>query len=154
MYITGYGILDIDGSEVTLVEAGVVRTNRSESTEERLRDLAADLEGIIEQYKPDVMAVEDLYSHYAHPKTAIIMGHARGIAFLRAGEAGVPVHTYAATRIKKSLTGNGRASKAQMQKMIMSALGLRELPDPPDVADAMAVALCHCLSLRQEAALR
>ena len=154
MYITGYAILEPKGSAFGLVEAGVVRTNRAETTAERLKELAHELQEIIAEYKPEAVAVEELYSHYAHPTTAIIMGHARGIVFLRAAEAGIPVTEYAATRIKKSLTGNGRASKAQMQKMVQSTLGLRELPEPADAADALAVGLCHCLSRQQEEALR
>lgn len=154
MYITGYAIVDEEAGQVKLVEAGVIRTNRSETTGERLRDLAEELEEIIAEYEPSCVAVEELYSHYAHPTTAIIMGHARGIVFLRAAEAKVPVAEYAATRIKKSLTGNGRASKNQVQQMIQSSLRLTKLPDPPDTADAMAVALCHCLSAQQEEAIR
>ena len=154
LYITGYAILEPKGSAFGLVEAGVVRTNRAETTAERLKELAHELQEIIAEYKPEAVAVEELYSHYAHPTTAIIMGHARGIVFLRAAEAGISVTEYAATRIKKSLTGNGRASKAQMQKMVQSTLGLRQLPEPADAADALAVGLCHCLSQQQEEALR
>jgi len=93
------------------------------------------------------VAIEELYSHYDHPKTAIIMGHARGIVFLKAAEKGLTVYPYASTRVKKSLIGNGRATKGQVQLMIRSALGLSRTPDPPDAADALAVALCHCRAL-------
>lgn len=154
LYITGYAVVDDDDGKIKLVEAGVIRTNRSEHTGERLKDLAEELAEIIAEYEPTCVAVEQLYSHYAHPTTAIIMGHARGIVFLRAAEAGLPIAEYAATRIKKSLTGNGRASKNQVQLMIQSTLNLRKLPEPPDTADAMAVALCHCQSIQQEEALR
>ena len=142
--ITGYGLLDDEQKNVTVLEAGVVRTKAAEPMADRLREIAREIEAIITQYKPDVVAVEDLYSHYGHPKTAIIMGHARGIIFLKAAEAGLRVIPYASTRIKKSLTGNGRASKQQMQLMIRSALGLTSVPEPADAADALAVALCHC----------
>ena len=142
--ITGYGILDAGSDDVTIIEAGVIRPNPKESLELRLKELATELSDIIKQFQPEVLAVEDLYSHYGHPKTAIIMGHARGIVFLKAAEANIPVYPYAATRIKKSLTGNGRATKQQMQLMIRSALGLDTIAEPPDIADALAVALCHC----------
>ena len=89
------------------------------------------------------VAVEQLYSHYEHPQTAILMGHARGVIFLAAGQRGLPVISYAATRIKKTITGNGRASKEQVQRTVQRELGLPQLPEPPDVADALAVALCH-----------
>jgi len=142
--ITGYGLLDDGQKDITVLEAGVVRTKAAEPMADRLREIAREIEGIITQFKPDVVAVEDLYSHYGHPKTAIIMGHARGIIFLKAAEAGLRVVPYASTRIKKSLTGNGRASKQQMQLMIRSALGLTAVPEPADAADALAIALCHC----------
>jgi crossover junction endodeoxyribonuclease RuvC len=88
-----------------------------------------------------------LYSHYAHPRTAILMGHARGVILQKSAAAGIEVKSYSATRIKKSLTGNGHASKEQMQRTIQTVLALPELPKPPDVADAMAAALCCANSL-------
>jgi crossover junction endodeoxyribonuclease RuvC len=94
-----------------------------------------------------VIVVEELYSHYSHPITAVIMGHVRGVIYLRAAEANIPVVSYAATRIKKALTGNGRATKAQMQRMVSSSLRLPTIPEPPDAADALAVALCHCRAM-------
>lgn len=109
----------------------------------RIRMIYESMCEIIERHKPDVMAVEQLYSHYAHPRTAILMGHARGVIFLAAAAHGVPVVSYSATQVKKSLTGNGHAGKEQMQRMIKNVLGLGKPPSPPDVADALAVALCH-----------
>ena len=146
LHITGYGVLD-SNDDVTVVEAGVVRTDRRDTLEKRLCEIANQMEEIISQLKPDVVAVEELYSHYGHPKTAIIMGHARGIIFLKAAEVGIPVFPYSATRVKKSLTGNGRAPKRQMQLMITSTLGLSQVPEPADAADALAVALCHCRAM-------
>jgi crossover junction endodeoxyribonuclease RuvC len=110
--------------------------------EKRLVQIADDINSLLEKFAPACMAVEDLYSHYAHPKTAILMGHARGVILASACKFGTDVKSYAATRIKKSLTGNGRASKLQMQKSITSLLGLAKMPEPADVADAIAVALC------------
>ncbi|HUT33500.1 MAG TPA: crossover junction endodeoxyribonuclease RuvC [Planctomycetota bacterium] len=144
LQVTGYGLLQARGARVRVVEAGVVRTNERQPLETRLRrlhDLARELFG---ELTPEAIAVEDLYSHYRHPVTAILMGHARGVILLAAAEAGVPVVSYGATRIKKSLTGTGHASKGQVQRMVQSTLGLKALPEPPDVADALAVALCHC----------
>ena len=146
--ITGYGVLDSEGEQIRVAEAGVIRTNDKAPLSERLVDLARELESVIVQFTPDVVAVEELYSHYGHPKTAIIMGHARGVIFLTAARSGVQVIPYAATRVKKSLTGNGRATKAQMQMMISSVLSLTTVPEPPDIADALAVALCHCRALQ------
>ena len=87
--------------------------------------------------------MEQLFAHYDHPRTAILMAHARGVILLAATENGLPVVSYAPTRIKKTVTGHGRATKDQVQRTIQRELGLAELPDPPDVADALAVALCH-----------
>lgn len=142
--ITGYGVLEADLQQVAVVEAGVVRTNGQNSMADKLLQIGTEIEGVISQFHPDAIAIEELYSHYGHPQTAIVMGHARGVIFLKAVEAGVPIFPYASTRIKKSLTGNGRASKQQMQLMIKSTLHLANIPEPPDVADALAVALCHC----------
>ncbi len=89
--VTGYGILDSDSDQITVVEAGVVRTNSRSPMAERLQTIASDMEGIITQFQPETIAVEELYSHYGHPKTAIIMGHARGVILLKPAEAGVPV---------------------------------------------------------------
>ncbi len=93
------------------------------------------------------MALEKLYSHYDRPTTAILMGHARGVICLAAANGGIEVADYAATQVKKTLTGNGRAPKSQMQHAIQRELGLSTLPEPADVADALAIAFCHyCVS--------
>lgn len=141
---TGYGLIESAGGQHRVVEAGVIRSNTKMSMADRLLEIAGEITAVLEQFSPDGVAVEELYAHYNHPRTAIVMGHARGIVFLRAAEAGVPVFSYAATRIKKSLTGNGRATKQQMQRMVASTLNLKAVPHPPDAADALAVALCHC----------
>ncbi|MGD8923142.1 MAG: crossover junction endodeoxyribonuclease RuvC [Candidatus Zixiibacteriota bacterium] len=148
--ITGYGLIECDGDRRTVVEAGVIRTDDRQDIPLRLSEISRELKAIIEQFRPDVMAVEELYSHYAHPRTAIIMGHARGIVFLQAAEAGMKVFPYSSTRIKKSLTGNGRANKQQMQLMIRSTLRLSEVPEPPDAADALAAALCHIEAMQHQ----
>jgi crossover junction endodeoxyribonuclease RuvC len=111
--------------------------------ERRLLDIDRDIAAVIDQFKPDAVAIEELYAHYRHPRTAIIMGHARGIVFLKAARAGIMVYPYSSTKVKSALTGNGRATKRQMQQMICSTLCLSGPPEPPDVADALAVALCH-----------
>lgn len=143
LHITGYSLLEETNGQIDVVEIGVIRTKPSEPTPMRLKTIAADLEEIIAQLKPEMMAIEELYSHYNHPKTAIIMGHARGVIFLKAAEAGLEVISYSATRIKNAITGHGRASKGQVQATIRSMLGLTEIPEPADAADAVAVALCH-----------
>ncbi len=140
---TGYGLIDASVEPTRIIEAGVIRSDSNAPMAARLCELADGLRGLLAQHEAQAVAVEELYAHYDHPRTAIIMGHARGVLLMAAGNAKVPVHTYAATRIKKSLTGNGRATKAQMQRTIASRLGLPTVPEPADVADALAIALCH-----------
>ncbi|MCE5251276.1 crossover junction endodeoxyribonuclease RuvC [bacterium] len=143
LQVTGYGLV-VDSSGVpVLVEAGVIRSKPSHPLERRLLDLFNGMKNVIDDLHPDVVSVEDIYSHYNHPKTAVIMGHARGVLFLAAGNAGIPVVSYSATRIKKSLTGAGRASKDQIARMICRVLRCDVIKGPVDVTDALAAALCH-----------
>ena len=143
LHITGYAALDFGrGGEPAVVEAGTLRTSVRADMSERLEQLYHDLAEILAELKPDVVAMEQLYAHYKHPRTSILMGHARGILLLACRQAGVEVRSVAATHVKKSLTGNGHASKLQVQRSIQAAFRLPSLPQPPDVADAMAIALC------------
>jgi crossover junction endodeoxyribonuclease RuvC len=143
---TGYGVLEFAGRPPRLVEAGVVRSKPSGSATlpERIREIHTGIAEVIATLKPDVLAIEELYTHYERPTTAILMGHSRGVIILAAAEVGIPVVNYKATQIKKTITGNGHAAKWQMQEAIRRELNLTATPDPPDVADALAIALCHC----------
>ena len=141
--ITGYSVLESDVHDLKMVEAGVLRSKRDQSMGERLRQLYEGLVEIIEQHRPQIIAVEEIYSHYQMPKTAILMGHARGVYCLAAALHDLEVFNYSATQIKKVLTGNGRAPKDQVQLAVMRQFNLSEPPDPPDVADAIAIATCH-----------
>ncbi|PQO34790.1 crossover junction endodeoxyribonuclease RuvC [Bremerella cremea] len=141
--ITGYGVIDIAPTGVSIVEAGVVRGKTRGDVPARVLEIHEGITDVITSLKPTVMAMEELYSHYDRPKTAIIMGHARGVLCLAAAQNELPLKHYSATQIKKILTGSGRAPKNQMQDSIRRELGLSEVPEPADVADALAVALCH-----------
>jgi len=141
--ITGYAVIESAGRDVKLVEAGVIRGKTKGSLAARLQEIYDGVRDVIAELKPQVMAIEQLYSHYARPTTAILMGHARGVICLAAQQAGLQVNSYAATKIKKLLTGNGRAPKAQVQQAIVQPFRLAQPPEPPDVADALAIALCH-----------
>lgn len=142
--ITGYGLIEVS-NHVAIREAGIIRTADDDATDMAGRVLSVynGVAEILAQFAPEAMAVEQLYAHYDHPRTAILMGHARGVIFLAAAQAKIPVISYASTQVKKIITGNGRAPKEQVQRTIQRELGLAELPEPPDVADAIAVALCH-----------
>jgi crossover junction endodeoxyribonuclease RuvC len=112
------------------------------SIAERLTELDADFRNLIVRTKPEAVAVEGLFAHYQHPATAIVMGHARGVLLLAAQQAGLKLLELKPAMVKKSTTGFGQADKAQMQRAVQAHFGLAELPKPPDLADALAIALC------------
>lgn len=143
LQLTGYGVIDVGGAKPKLVEAGVIRLPSHQSLADRLALLYKSAAEILSEHKPAAVAIEELYSHYERPKTAILMGHARGVLFLAAAEAGLAVSSYLPTKVKKVTTGSGRASKEQMQLAVQTTFSLTVPLDPPDVADALAVALCH-----------
>ena len=140
---TGYGVVKVVDGGLRLCEAGIVRGRSRGSLTARVAEIHAGVAEVIAALEPTVMALEELYSHYARPKTAILMGHARGVICLAGAQAGIPVVHYSATQIKRILTGSGRAPKSQVQRAIQRELGLSQLPEPSDVADALAIALCH-----------
>ncbi len=150
--LTGYGCVERPaagghgrrsrGPDALLVEGGVIRLKARASVSARLEELEADLCGVIGRLEPDAVAVEKLYAHYKHPTTAIVMGHARGVVLLAVQRAGLRLVELGATEVKKSLTGNGHASKEQMQRGVQVQLGLAGPPRPADVADAIAIGLC------------
>jgi len=142
LQVCGYACIEVLSDRENLLEAGVVRTVHGEALEEKLNRIAEDIVTLLGRFEPDVVAVEQLYSHYAHPRTAILMGHARGVILQKCAEAGIAIESFSATKIKKSLTGNGRASKEQVQRTIQTILALADLPEPNDVADAIAAAMC------------
>ncbi len=144
LVVTGYGILTEDTRGIRLVEAGTIDSGSAkDSLPVRLRRLYEELNSLIADHDPEVVAIEQLYSHYEHPRTAILMGHARGVICLAAGMHSIPVHHYLPTQVKSAVTGNGRASKEQIQQMVQRTFGLAETPNPPDVSDAIAIALTH-----------
>jgi len=141
--VTGYGVLDVGPKGLTLCEGGVVRSSRQKSLAERVQQIHEGVVDVITALKPDSVALEELYSHYERPRTSILMGHARGVICLAAAQANLELRSYSSTQVKKILTGNGRAPKRQMQEAIRRELRLSEIPEPDDIADALAIALCH-----------
>jgi crossover junction endodeoxyribonuclease RuvC len=142
LHVTGYGMIESRHGRPHVCEAGIIRAEGKEMAL-RVLFLYNGIVEVIEQFSPEVVAVEQLYAHYQHPRTAILMAHARGVVFLAAAQRDLPLVSYNATRIKKTITGNGRASKDQVQRTIQREFGLTKVPEPPDVADALAAALCH-----------
>ena len=143
--ITGYGVLEVAPRRPIVCEAGIIRPADEGATDlaSRVHSVYKGIVEVVEQYRPEVVVVEQLYAHYEHPRTAILMAHARGVILLAAAEHGLPLVSYTPGRIKKTVTGHGRAAKDQVQRTIQRELGLAELPSPPDVGDALAIALCH-----------
>jgi len=143
--VTGYAVVDPSRRGPFVLEAGVIRPRKlaTDSMANRLKVIHEGVLEVLEAFTPAALAIEQVHSHVLHPRTSILMAHARGVIVLAAGLRGIPVFGYAATRIKKTLTGSGKAPKDQMQHAIQTELGLDVLPEPHDVADACAVALCH-----------
>jgi crossover junction endodeoxyribonuclease RuvC len=154
LQITGYAVVEHQPLGPKVCEAGIIRSAEGRAATEmadRLRVLYDGIVEVLEQFKPNVVAMEQLFAHYDHPRTAILMAHARGVILLAAGQRRLPVFSYNATQVKKTITGSGRASKEQVQRTIQRELGLPKLPEPPDVADALAAALCHYHAQKQTA---
>ena len=139
---TGYGIIEFGTGGVRLIEAGVIRSRPREQIQDRVAEIHRGICEVISDHQPGEVALEQLFSHYDRPRTAILMGHARGVICLAASQAQIPLSHYEPTRVKKVITGNGRAPKHQMQQAVRMQLGLADLPEPADVADALAIALC------------
>jgi crossover junction endodeoxyribonuclease RuvC len=147
--ITGYGIIEFRSVQPTLVEAGVIRMPRScgNNLSARLELLFKGVQEVIEEFQPAAVCLEEVYSHAEFPRTSILMGHARGVICLAARLARIPVFHLSAKRVKQAVTGNGNASKLQVQRAIQQRFSLAALPSPPDVSDALAVALCYARSM-------
>jgi crossover junction endodeoxyribonuclease RuvC len=145
---TGYALLERGARGPVLREGGVIRSTQKLSLAERVCEIGRGLREVFEQYAPEVMAIEQVFSSPQHPRTAILMAHARGAILFTAADFGVPVVHYAPTQVKRLLTGSGRASKEQVQRAISRELRIDGLLEPNDVADAFAVALCHFHSVR------
>ncbi|MDR0468961.1 MAG: crossover junction endodeoxyribonuclease RuvC [Peptococcaceae bacterium] len=141
--IMGYGIIDYQNSKHKSLAYGVIRTNKDQTTEDRLKQLFHGVNRLLDEYKPDVMAVEELFFN-RNSTTAISVGQARGVALLAAGLREIPVGEYTPLQVKQAVVGYGRAEKHQVQYMITKILGLIEAPKPDDAADALAVAICYC----------
>lgn len=148
---TGYGILEHSPRGPVLREGGLVRSTAKLPLSERVHEIATGLRDVITDFDPSVLAIEQVFSHTRNPKTAILMAHARGVILLCAAERKLPVIHYSATQIKKLLTGSGRAGKEQIQHAVQHELRLKTVPEPDDIADAIAVGLCHYHSVRHVA---
>lgn len=140
--ITGYGLVTERGGSTAAVAHGVITTPSDLPLPERLVLLHRALRALIDQYRPDHAAVEELFFN-KNVRTALAVGHARGVIMLTLAQAGVRIFEYTPLEVKQAVTGSGRADKRQMQQMVTLLLGLDHIPKPDDAADALAIGVCH-----------
>ncbi len=144
--ITGFGVVDADSDapvpRLEFQALGAIRLSKVRTLPERLAQVYSELIAAIEQWQPDVVAVEEVF-YSVNAKSALKLGQVRGVALLAAASCGRPVAEYAPLRIKSSVVGYGLAKKEQVQFMVARLLALKEIPEPPDAADALAIAICH-----------
>lgn len=138
----GFGVVDTDGRKHAFVAAGAITTPARTSFPVRLMAIDTEIASILEKYAPQVLSIEDTF-YAVNVKTAIKLGHVRGVAIVAAARAGLSVFEYSPASIKSALTGFGRAEKSQVGEMVRLLLGLRSVPEPHDAADALAAAICH-----------
>jgi crossover junction endodeoxyribonuclease RuvC len=150
--VTGYGVIDTaPGGAYRYVDCGAIRTRTADPMALRLRSIHAALQEVIRDQRPDVAVFESVF-HAANAQSALKLGHARGVSMFAAAQAELPVHEYTALQVKAAVTGYGRAEKAQVQQMVRALLKLAAAPEPHDVSDALAVAICHAQSYRHKEA--
>ena len=155
---TGYGVIEQDEQDTLRhLCSGAIRLSSREALEIRLMKISNGLTVVIGDYSPEIVAIEDVF-YAVNAKSALRLGHIRGVAMLTAAQAGLPVVAYSPLSIKSAVVGYGRAEKAQVQLMVARLLGLPAPPEPPDVADALAIAICHLHTAatleRQQAAVK
>jgi crossover junction endodeoxyribonuclease RuvC len=143
---TGYGCIESGGSRQRVIASGTISSAAGVSFPEKLLTIHSRLAAVLVECRPDCVALENLF-HAANVRSALKLGHARGVAMLAAVEAGLPVFEYTPAEIKRAVVGYGRAEKHQVQQMVKALLGLPAVPSPHDAADALAAAICHLHSM-------
>ncbi|MGH2894534.1 MAG: crossover junction endodeoxyribonuclease RuvC [Solirubrobacteraceae bacterium] len=139
---TGYGVVHGAGSRLRAVDDGMIQTHAGVPLERRLADIHQRVSDLLEEHRPDALAIEELYFG-VNVRTAFAVGQARGVILLAAGQRGVPTRSYTPQQVKGAVCANGRADKAQVARMVTRLLGLAAPPAPDHVSDALAVAVCH-----------
>ncbi|MBD3370542.1 crossover junction endodeoxyribonuclease RuvC [Candidatus Fermentibacteria bacterium] len=148
--VTGYGVLVPGPKGLRVLDAGTLRTDPKSPLSHRLAELYDGLSEVLSEFVPSLMGIEEVYSHYKHPATAIVMAHARGVLCLAARHAETSVLAVPATRIKKVITGSGRASKEQVRDMVRDILGISQPVSPLDVSDALAAAIAAFETVKRD----
>lgn len=147
--VTGYGVVESISNKYNLVQYGTIKTSAKDPLPIRLHQLFTGLKEVIQQYQPDAVSIESIF-YSENVKTALILGHTRGALITASVEMGLNVDEYSPREVKRSVVGNGNASKEQVQYMIKMLLGLKEIPKPNDAADGCAIAICHLNQLKQK----
>ncbi len=140
--ITGFSIIDTNRLNLSLLAYGTIKPKKKDSLPKRLNYLFEEMNKILDKFSPDVLAVEDAF-YSKNVKSAMVLGHARCSIILAAAQAGIPIFEFAPRKVKSSVCGNGAATKQQVSYMVAKILKLKELPDPLDISDAMAVGICY-----------
>jgi crossover junction endodeoxyribonuclease RuvC len=143
--ITGYGVVRKEGrNPLTLVECGVIRTKPRDELPQRLAEIHDGVVELIQRHKPAVLSIEDIF-YARNVRTTVVLGHARGVILLAGAQAGLEIHEYPPSEIKKAVAGTGAATKLQIQFMVMRLLRLKSAPQPSDASDGVAAALAFAL---------
>ena len=146
---TGFGLIKVGSNKNQVIDYGTISPNSKDKLALRLFAIYNDLISIIDQYKPSIMAIEEVF-YGKNVKSALLLGHARGVSMICAAKYNIPVFEYSARKVKQSITGNGNAHKSQVKFMIMKELNLKQFNAPIDASDALAIALCHIYQVRLE----
>ena len=148
--ITGYGVVVQNRGNIKIIEAGTIKTSGKQNLLTRLNIIYSQILNLIKETRPKVCILEKLYSHYKHPMTAILMGHARGVVVLAASLENLELVNYPAKTVKQAVTGNGNASKQQVQRTVESLLNLKPSQGPADITDALALCLTYIYHSRKD----
>jgi len=139
---TGYGLIKINGEKKEVLDYGIISPDTKTNLSNRLQTIYNDIIEIIDRFKPNTVAVEEVF-YGKNVKSALLLGHARGVAMVSASKYNIPVFEYSAKKVKQAITGNGNAHKEQVKFMIMKDLNLKNFNAPIDASDALAIAICH-----------
>ena len=139
---TGFGIIDSSNNNLEVIDFGIIKTDSKESLSKRLKTIYCDVKEIIEMYKPSIMSIEDIF-YGKNVKSALLLGHARSVPMVVSANYDMPLYEFSSRRIKQAITGNGNATKEQVQFMVQRILLMDKLPQPLDASDALATAICY-----------
>ncbi len=139
---TGFGVIDSSGNNLKVIDFGIIKADPKDSLSQRLKTIYDDVKEIVEMYKPSVMSIEEVF-YGKNVKSALLLGHARAVPMVVSANYNMPLYEFSSRKIKQSITGNGNATKEQVQFMVKNILLMDSLPQPLDASDALAIAICY-----------